>query len=305
MANPGMLTQVPALTVKSLSFRYPKQVGLVLRGVSFKVQAGQSLGVLGANGSGKSTLLNAILGVRAGTRLGSVTFHGTADFSRTLVGYATQQISLYQQLTVKENLRHVARMLLSRKAVPAAVDRTLAEFGLTERANVLVRRLSGGWQRLAHLAASFVHDPPLRILDEPTAALDFETRNRLVGLVNDWRQAGSTLLVTSHYPEDIEEMCTHAVVIREGTVARYQSVPAFLAGYRRELVIDTETAYGPQTVRVAAPQTIHDLHQAVADIATGDDMSGRRVIGIRTSQSRLREVLVADPQLQGVVSGED
>jgi ABC-2 type transport system ATP-binding protein len=287
------------LSVSGLSFRYPKQPDPVLRDVSFEVRPGQSLGVLGPNGAGKSTLLNALLKVRPGTRSGTVAFGGVPGIRRTAVGYATQQTALYQQLTVVENIRHVGRMLLPRRAVAAAVDRNLVEFGLTSRADEPVHRLSGGWQRLAHLAAGFVHDPPLRLLDEPTTALDFETRARLVSLVEQWRSAGATVLVTSHYPEDIEEMCTHAVVIRGGTVARHSSVPDLVAGYRRELIITLAGAGGARDVRRPLPDTVRGLGAAVEDLAAREGLRGDRLLGVSTTGTRLRDVLSADPELRG------
>lgn len=292
-----------ALAVSALSFRYPRQREPVLHDVSFEVLPGQSLGLLGANGSGKSTLLNALLRVRPGDHGGEVTLGGVAGFDRILVGYATQQIALYQQLTVVENVRHVARTLLPRRSVAAAVDRTLDEFGLTGRAGQSVHRLSGGWARLTHLAASFVHDPPLRLLDEPTAALDFETRTRLVELVDRWRQAGATVVVTSHYPEDIEEMCTDAVVMGNGTVGQRRPVADLLAGYHQELVIKTVTSEDqPCTVRIPLPATVGDLGPGVADLLATS--AADRLLEVHTTGSRLRDVLVADPRLQEVLDAE-
>ncbi|MGF7233572.1 MAG: ATP-binding cassette domain-containing protein, partial [Frankia sp.] len=219
--------------------------------MSFTVHHGQVLGILGANGSGKSTLLNALLDVRAGERRGEVVVDGPGGGSRLEIGFAAQQIALYHLLTVRENLRHVARTLLPRRAVAAAVDDAISEHGLGEVAQTPVHQLSGGWQRLAHIATSFVHRPRIRLLDEPTAALDFEARGRLVALVNDWRRDGVLMLVTSHYPEDIDEICTHALVIQDGVVARYGTLDDLLAHHRRELMIEARSAAGGRCSRSA------------------------------------------------------
>jgi ABC-2 type transport system ATP-binding protein len=243
-----------ALTVSDLSFRYPGRDRHVLAGLSFEAPAGSALGVLGANGSGKSTLLAALAGARAGLRTGTVTLSGAARSDLTqpdprAIGFATQDVALYRELTVRENLRHAARVTMRRDRVAAAVDRAIAEYGLAPVVDVAAHRLSGGWARVAHLAATFVHDPPVRLLDEPTAALDFEARVRLVALIRSWRDSGVICVVTSHYPEDIEEMCEAVVVIAGGAVV-YRGTVADLAA--TTAVQPTEPAVPrPRSLRAA------------------------------------------------------
>jgi ABC-2 type transport system ATP-binding protein len=291
-----------ALSVSDLSFRYPGACEEVLTGVCFSVAAGQVLGVLGANGSGKSTLLHAILDVRRGRRGGRVGLAGHSRFDRRDVGLATQQVALYQQLTVLENLRHVARTQLPGRQVRSAVDAAVAEFGLDRIARQPVHRLSGGWQRMAHLATSFVHRPTIRLLDEPTAALDFEARSRLVELIYQWRRAGMLMLVTSHYPEDIEEICTHAVLLRSGTVARYGTLAELLRRDRRELVVEAESPDGILTAREPAPTNVAEGSAAIARMARA--LTDARIRSIRLTGNTLREQLAADPQLKDLLDDD-
>ena len=299
-AVPGAAS-APGMTVSGLSFRYPGARASVLRDVGFTVTSGQVLGVLGANGSGKSTLLNALLDVRSGQRAGTVTF---TDADRGQAALASQSISLYQQLTVLENLRHAARTQLPRRLVRAAVDDAIAEYGLDAVARRPVHQLSGGWQRITHIATSFVHRPMIRLLDEPTAALDFEARGRLVALVGNWRRAGTLILVTSHYPEDIEEIGTHALVIHNGTVARHETLADLLASHRRELVIDVATDAGPEQLRRPAPATVADAHALIEGLL-GDGATQGTLRGIRLTDNTLRELLAADPQLKGLLDDDD
>lgn len=289
------------LSVTGMSFRFPGGRDPILRGVDLTVTAGQVLGILGPNGSGKSTLLNALLGVASGERHGTVRLNGKEPLARSQVGYATQRVALYRQLTVVENLRHAARTSLPRRAVGAAVDAAVDEFGLEPVTGTAVHRLSGGWERLTHIAASFVHRPVVRLLDEPTTALDFDTRARLVGLVHRWRDAGSVLLVTSHYPEDIEEMCSHTLVLHNGTVARYGPMHELIASHRREITVDVLAPSGGATLRADAPATLRDLHDTVTRWAAAGDPADVRVRGISVSRGSLREMLAADPQLRGFV----
>jgi ABC-type nitrate/sulfonate/bicarbonate transport system ATPase subunit len=193
------LAQEELLQVAHLGFTYHGSRQPALSDVSLSVRAGQVLGVLGPNGSGKTTLMAAILGARRGTRQGVVRYHVGESELPTPFGYCTQEIALYPQLSVRENLAHAAgiqaRPAVARQLVDAAID----EFRLASVADHRVHRLSGGWQRLAHVATSFVHRPMVRLLDEPSTALDFETREHLVALVSRWAAEGVATIVTSHY----------------------------------------------------------------------------------------------------------
>ncbi|WP_163511857.1 ABC transporter ATP-binding protein [Fodinicola acaciae] len=300
---------VPAavsLCVNDLGFCYRGAADDVLTGVGFDLTAGEVLGILGPNGSGKSTLLKALLDAQSGVRTGRVTtsVHGDAVELPRVVGFASQHIALYQQLTVWENLRHSARVSVPWRQVGDAVDRTIAEFGLEQVIRVPVEKLSGGWQRLAHIAASFVHSPPIRLLDEPTAALDFEARGRLVELIGQWRRQRMAMIVTSHYPEDIEETCTHAVVLRGGTIVRRGTLAALLGGLDAELVLEVDVAGVPATVRAPAPVTAADLSTVVASLVRDKEISAARLTAARLTRKTLRQLMVSDPELRGLLDDD-
>jgi ABC-2 type transport system ATP-binding protein len=295
----------PLLRVRDLWFRYRGQAEPAVRGISFDVEAGEVLGILGPNGSGKSTLLSAVFDARKGHRAGTVTGASETGPLGGRVGYATQQTALYQQLTTRENLVHAARLVLPAGRVRAAVDAALDEFGLGSVRDHVVGELSGGWQRLAHIAASFVHDPPLRFLDEPTSALDFDTRGRLVELVRAWSARGVASVVTSHYPEDLEEMCTRLVIIKAGELIRSATLAQLLAGLSRQLVIELSDERGTREVRVAMPEHAAELPTAVADaLRTGAATGAARITGLRVTAATLRGLLTEDPLLAGVVDDE-
>jgi ABC-2 type transport system ATP-binding protein len=294
-----------ALSVRGLRFSYPGRSEPVLRDITFDLRPSEVVGVLGPNGSGKSTLLSALLDTRKGRRGGEVHFGRKQTVPRGLVGYATQQTALYRQLTVRENLLHAARILLPGGQVRASVDRCVKEFGLAEVASRPVHQLSGGWQRLVHLAVSFVHDPPVRILDEPTNALDFETRGRLVELVRGWRSRAIATLLTSHYPEDIEEMCTRIVVIRNGRAVRSAPLADLLAGLSRQLVVEATRHGTVVTGRAAAPTRLADLPAALGSAIRDCGGVDGEVSDVRLTAATLRGLLTEDPQLKGMLADED
>lgn len=287
-----------ALDVQRLCFTYPGQHEPTVRGVSLTVAAGTSLGLLGRNGSGKSTLLNAILGIRNGTRSGEVRVDGS-------VGFASQRVALYRHLSVVENVRHHARLTVGRRQVAGAVDEAIDEFGLSSVRTKLVNTLSDGWQKLCHLAASFVHRPLVRILDEPTAALDMEARDRLVALTSGWRQTGNAIVITSHYPEDIEEMCTDAVIVVAGAVQLSTSIAALLGERNAQLVVETRDGARLGREVLDLPSTIGGLSMMTQTLAREPRVAQRRLVSVRTAGTSLREVLATDRRLQGVAVCDD
>jgi ABC-2 type transport system ATP-binding protein len=295
------------LRVQDLSFCYPAGEKDVLTGVGLDVAGGQVVGILGPNGSGKSTLLKAVLDAHRGRRGGRVSAQvdGADVDLRRVVGFASQQIALYQQLTVAENLRHAARTLLPWRQVRGAVDATVAEFGLAGVLGTPVERLSGGWQRMAHLAASFVHAPAIRLLDEPTAALDFAARGRLVELVGQWRRQGLAMVLTSHYPEDIEETCTHAVVIGDGAVARRGQLDALLGRISAELVVEIESRGVPTTLRQPAPPTTGGLAASIETLLRENGCEpSARLKDVRVTKKTLRQLLASDPDLRELLDDD-
>nr|WP_225955247.1 ABC transporter ATP-binding protein [Kibdelosporangium phytohabitans] len=291
------------LEVRDLRFRYHGQAEPAVRGISFEVQPGEVLGILGPNGSGKSTLLSAVFDARKGHRAGAVSYESepvTGPIGDR-VGYATQQTALYHLLTTKENLTHAARLALPAKRVRAAVDAAVTEYGLGPAVNRVVGQLSGGWQRLVHVAASFVHDPPLRFLDEPTSALDFDTRGRLVELVRAWSARGVASVVTSHYPEDLEEMCTRLLIIKNGEVIRSATLSRLLAGLSRQLVVELSDE---REVRIDVPDSAGQLSSAVVDAVRDSGTGTAKVAGLRVTAATLRGLLTEDPELAGLVDDE-
>ncbi|GMT98549.1 hypothetical protein KH5H1_26680 [Corallococcus caeni] len=293
--TPGRLRQSlgPAhgtalLSAERLSFAFAQGTP-VLREASLHLKAGTSVGLLGANGAGKTTLLGALTGTVRGTAGGSVRLDVGGLPARRAIGFATQAIALYPVLTVEENVGHLARLLLGRAEAKAAIERTLEEFALGPIARTRVHHLSGGQRRLVHLAASFVHAPPIRLLDEPTVALDFEARQLVVRRVRAWREEGAAVLVTAHYPEDIEELSTELVLLRDGKTRDLGALGAVLSSQARTLSLRGAEASWELTL---ATSSLEEVRSKLGEVPSDVHLSELRLSG-----NRLRDILLRDPSL--------
>jgi ABC-type multidrug transport system ATPase subunit len=192
----------------------------VVDGLSLRVAKGEICGFLGANGSGKTTTIRMLCGLLVadsghGTCLGFDIIRQAALIRRH-VGYMTQKFSLYDDLTVFENLDLVAcvyEMPHARKAVRDIMER----MGLADRRNQLAGQLSGGWKQRLALTACILHEPQLLLLDEPTAGVDAKARREFWDLIHDMAGDGLTVLVSTHYMDEAER-CNRIVYLAQGRI---------------------------------------------------------------------------------------
>jgi ABC-2 type transport system ATP-binding protein len=191
-----------------------------LDGVSFAARRGEVLGLLGPNGAGKSTALAVCTGLLApdsgSVRIGDAGSPRERD-ARRLVGIAPQRIALYDQLTARENLAFLGRIHGIADPVRRA-DRLLDAMGLLPRARDRVGTFSGGMQRRLNLAAALVHEPPVLLLDEPTAGVDPQSRGAILDAVRGLAAAGHAVIYTTHYMEEAQRICTRVAVIDHGRI---------------------------------------------------------------------------------------
>lgn len=186
----------------------------VLHGLDFTVPAGEVTGLLGPSGCGKSTLMRAIVGVQAGVA-GTLTVLGEpagAAALRSRIGYVTQAPSVYDDLSVTENLAFFARVL---GADRAEVERCIDAVDLRSHADQVVANLSGGQRSRASLAVALLGSPDLLVLDEPTVGLDPVLREELWGTFHRLAEAGAAVLVSSHVMDEAER-CDRLLLMRDG-----------------------------------------------------------------------------------------
>ncbi len=196
---------VAACEARGLTKRYGDRVAL--DAVSFSLRRGELVGLVGANGAGKTTLLSVLAGVLT-PDAGSLTVSGT-------VGWVPQSVALYSRLTVAENLRLFAR-LEKVPDVDAVVERMLEQTRLSERAGERAGRLSGGNRQRLNIALGLLADPAVLLLDEPTAALDPEQRERLWEFIGALVARQTTVLFSSHELSEVRRRAGRVLELDDG-----------------------------------------------------------------------------------------
>jgi ABC-2 type transport system ATP-binding protein len=212
-----------ALHVVDLEKRYPTGVE-ALRGVSIDIEPGEFYGLLGPNGAGKSTLIHCTTGLAQPTGgsievFGHDAIGGYAE-ARQAVGLAPQEVNLDWFLTAEETLDfHGGYFGMPKRERRERTKELLETFSLTAKADERTRTLSGGMKRRLILARALMHRPRLLILDEPTAGVDIELRLELWHYVQKINQEGTTILLTTHYLEEAEQLCNKIAFIADGQIA--------------------------------------------------------------------------------------
>ncbi|MFP4043787.1 MAG: ABC transporter ATP-binding protein [Rhodosalinus sp.] len=203
-----------------------------LDGVDLKVPQGSVFGLLGPNGAGKSTLINILAGLVIKTS-GRVAIWGfdqdvNPRNSRAAIGVMPQELNLDPFFTPRQALEVQAGLY----GVPRSrrrSDEILETVGLSDKAHAYARTLSGGMRRRLLLAKALVHDPQVIVLDEPTAGVDIELRQMLWANVRHLNEQGRTIILTTHYLEEAEEMCDEIAIIHHGRVVAHDTTPALLS----------------------------------------------------------------------------
>jgi ABC-2 type transport system ATP-binding protein len=192
---------------------------VAVRDVSFQVQRGEIFGVLGPNGAGKSTTIRMLCGILDPTggsgRVVGFDIATEAERIKERVGYMTQRFSLYEDLTVEENLRFYAGIYgVARRERAGRVDEVIATAGLGARRRQIAGTLSGGWKQRVALASATIHRPPLLFLDEPTAGVDPVSRRSFWAEIHRLAATGTTVLLTTHYMDEAERCHRLAFIFR-------------------------------------------------------------------------------------------
>ena len=210
----------PIIRVSGLTKTYASGFQ-ALKGVSLDIRRGEIFALLGPNGAGKTTLINTICGLVTPTS-GTVTVDGhdiIKDYraARTLIGLVPQELSTDMFETVWATV-NFSRGVHGKKADPAYVEKTLRQLSLWEKKDDKILTLSGGMKRRVLIAKALAHEPRILFLDEPTAGVDVELRRGMWEVVREMREAGVTVILTTHYIEEAEEMADRIGVIRGGEI---------------------------------------------------------------------------------------
>jgi ABC-2 type transport system ATP-binding protein len=231
---------LPALELRGLTKRYDDGF-LALDSFDLLVEDGAFFGLLGPNGAGKTTLISAVCNLIRVTS-GEVRVFGErhdAMTARRLVGLAEQDVNLDRFLDVEETLLfHGGYYGMSRRHARARAKEMMEAFDLTAKADVRAPKLSGGMRRRLLLARALMHEPRLVILDEPTAGVDFELRLDLWRYIRRLHGEGTTILLTTHYLEEAEELCEDIALIRGGRLIARDTADGLRAAYEASSLAD-------------------------------------------------------------------
>ena len=241
MSEPGA---VPALEIRGLTKRYDDGT-LALEGLSLEVPAGTIFGLLGPNGAGKTTLIGAVSNLIRVTE-GDVLVYGLPADSleaRRMLGVAEQDPNLDRFLTVREALvYHGGYFGLTKAESERRAEEMIDVFDLRAKADVRAPKLSGGQRRRLQLARALLHEPRLVILDEPTAGVDVELRRELWRYIRRLHEAGTTILLTTHYLEEAESLCEDVALISGGRVVARADPQSLKVRYGAESLEDVYLA---------------------------------------------------------------
>ena len=214
---------MPAVSFQSISksFSTPRGPFQALQDVSLDIEEGEFFGLLGPNGAGKTTLISILAGLARATSgrvnvLGHDVQTQYAD-ARRLLGVVPQELVFDPFFNVRETLR-IQSGYFGVKNNDAWIDELLENLGLADKATANMRQLSGGMKRRVLVAQALVHKPPIIVLDEPTAGVDVELRQTLWQFVARLNKQGHTVLLTTHYLEEAEALCTRLAMLKRGRV---------------------------------------------------------------------------------------
>jgi ABC-2 type transport system ATP-binding protein len=304
----------PAIRIENLVKRYAPAKGakgavtegkLALGGVSFDVPQGSIFGLLGPNGAGKSTLINILAGLVNKTS-GSAEIWGfdidrnRRNASRS-IGIVPQEIVFDPFFTPFEVLENQGGFY----GIPAALrrsDELLAAVRLADKRDAYARTLSGGMKRRLLVAKAMVHSPPILVLDEPTAGVDVDLRRQLWELVSELNREGVTVVLTTHYLEEAEELCDRIAIINHGRVIADKPTRELVDMAREKIVAITAAADLPAApAHDAFAKVEWDGARAVEVTYDKDRLSAGQVLGILQQQGiEIVDVTTREADLEDV-----
>ena len=289
----------PAIEIRKVEKRYGELQAL--GGVDLEVEQGEFFGLLGPNGAGKTTLISIIAGLARATS-GEVRVMGAdvvADYrrARRMLGVVPQELVFDPFFTVLETLRFQAGYF-GLRANGDWIEEVMRNLDLLPKANANMRSLSGGMKRRVLVAQALVHKPPVIVLDEPTAGVDVELRQGLWRFIRGLNRAGHTIVLTTHYLEEAEQLCSRIGMLKAGRIVALDSTRNLLenfAGLQLELTLDRETL--PENVRatVVAADSGH-FTLRLRDYAELEELLHQ----LRDARVTIRELELDPPDLEEV-----
>ena len=268
-----------------------------LDNLNLEIAEGEVLGLLGPNGSGKTTAIHILCGLIEANS-GEVNMFGMKQDMRNLktrqqMGLVTQEVTVFKDLTARENLCYFGGLYgLKGAELEANIKEVLEFVELTDRAGKKPGTFSGGMQRRLNIACSLVHKPKFLIMDEPTVAIDPQSRNHILESVKKIAARGTTILYTSHYMEEVQEICSRIVVMDAGRAIASGTVDELISQIQHE-----------ETVRITALNATDVLTQelkAVAGVKSVNVNGNEYVVASTVGSGNLNRILEVAQRNGGV-----
>lgn len=302
-------TDKPIISIRGLTKTY-KGGHQALKGIDLDIQEGEILALLGPNGAGKTTLISTICGLVTPSS-GSVTVGGydiIKDYrtTRKLIGLVPQELTLGAFDVVIDTVRF-SRGLFGLTANDEKIDELLTDLTLMDKKQSMVNRLSGGMKRRVLIAKALAHEPRVLFLDEPTAGVDVELRKDMWALVEKLRQDGVTIILTTHYIEEAEEIADRVGVISDGRLLVIDDKANLMDSLgRKQLMVDLKSPISelPDSLKVFDVELSDDGHRITYTFDTQGERTGITALlqaineaglslkDLNTSQSSLEDIFV-------------
>lgn len=281
-----------------------------LKNVSLDIERGEILALLGPNGAGKTTLISIICGtVNASTGSVSVDGHDiVADYrvTRSMIGLVPQELTLGAFDTVWNTLSF-SRGLFGKKPDPVFLEQLLKDLSLWEKKDNELMTLSGGMKRRVLIGKALVHEPSILFLDEPTAGVDVELRKDMWALVRKLRESGVTIILTTHYIEEAEEIADRVGVINNGELLLIDNKQALMQKLgKKQMIVELKDTIEsvPATLNDWALELSTDgcqltytynssnTHTGISDLLRAISNAGLLLKDVKTSQTSLEEIFI-------------
>ncbi|MGN6389985.1 MAG: ABC transporter ATP-binding protein [Burkholderiaceae bacterium] len=270
-----------------------------LDGVSLSIEPGEFFGLLGPNGAGKTTLISIVAGLNRADA-GRVTIHGhdvVTDYrqARRMLGVVPQELVFDPFFTVRETLR-MQSGYFGLKNNDRWIDEVMHNLDLTAKADVNTRALSGGMKRRLLVAQALVHKPPVVVLDEPTAGVDVELRQTLWQFIGRLNREGHTVVLTTHYLEEAQALCSRIAMLKAGKVVALDSTSALIRRISgSQLVLHLARGTLPESLRPLVS------HPQETPVVTGAAETGNRYVLRVNDYAEVEPILAALRQSGAVI----
>lgn len=285
----------------------------VVRGISLSINKGEIFSLLGPNGAGKTTtisILSCLIKPTSGDALiNSFSIVNEPMKVRQEIGVVPQELALYETLSAKQNLDFWGHMYgMQGKPLAHRIDELLEQVGLADRAKDAVKEFSGGMKRRLNIAIGLIHKPSVLFMDEPTVGIDPQSRRNILDMIKTLRSAGMTILYTTHYMEEAEELSNRISIIDQGEIiatgTQQELVALIDAGHLLTLQFEspvTDDLVGDmlQINGVSHLQPVEDKHSLVLNVSDATALLPK-IIAATSAKAQIRSIDIAEPNLEAV-----